>query len=156
MPGILTFGYDGHVVSTPVKGGALPTAAAGLAAGSAPPAPALSPNSTDFTGVLWFGSGTTPTAAGDPIVTLTFARAYGSTQPPVVLATNALGGLAISPGVANAPVNWATRIEGTNGHWTGFSVVILPAIPVTAGQGSGTANGGNFVLNYLVIDLEAS
>jgi hypothetical protein len=75
--------------------GPAPGAAAGANNGGSPPAPTVVTGSTDGRGSIQFGSGTTP-AAGEQIV-VTFAAAYAA--PPVVAlsggnaATSALGAL---------------------------------------------------------------
>ena len=80
---------------------AAPTAAAGANAGGSPPAPVVTAGSNDARGALTFGTGTTPAAGAQAVVT--FANPYlplGAQEPlasPVVMlnslntATQALG-----------------------------------------------------------------
>lgn len=63
------------------------TAAAGAAAGTGPPAPALNANARDLAGSLTFGTGTTPAAGAQVVVTL--ASTYTNPPAVVVVAGNA-------------------------------------------------------------------
>lgn len=68
-----------------------PTAAAGVAAGSTPPAPVVVGQSRDFKGLITFGTGNNP--SGGLLLNVTFSAAF-DTAPQVVLLTpaNALTG----------------------------------------------------------------
>jgi hypothetical protein len=124
-------GYPGEQLlsaALPRTTGGAPGTAAGANNGGSPPAPSLVAGSTDGRGGLQFGSGTTP-AAGEQVV-VTFASTYGA-APVVTLAggnaaTSALG--AIYPGAVTA---------------TGFTVRCMTA--PTASQG-----GTVFLVQYKV------
>jgi hypothetical protein len=60
-----------------------PTAASGAQAGSGPPAPAVTPRSTDVRGTITFGTGTGPSVGG--MVNVTFSTPY--VLPPTVVLT---------------------------------------------------------------------
>ncbi len=60
-----------------------PTAAAGANAGTGPPAPVVTANSTDVAGSITFGTGTTPAAGAQVVVT--FAQAFGAAPLGVVI-----------------------------------------------------------------------
>jgi hypothetical protein len=125
-------GYPGEQLlsaALPRTTGVAPGAAAGANNGTTPPAPTVVTGSTDGRGSIQFGSGGTP-AAGEQIV-VTFATAYGGGAPVVTLsggnaATSALG--AIYPGAVTA---------------TGFTVRCMTA--PSASQG-----GTVFLVQYKV------
>lgn len=64
---------------------AAPTAAAGASNGGSPPAPVMSADSSDIRGSLTFGSGTTPAAGAQVVVTFTTPRDAG--RLPVIQIT---------------------------------------------------------------------
>lgn len=124
-------GYPGEQLlsaSLPRTTGVAPGTAAGANNGSSPPAPTVVAGSTDGRGSIQFGSGTTP-AAGEQVV-VTFASPYAS-APVVMLsggsaATSALG--AIYPGAVST---------------TGFTVRCMTAPGASQG-------GSTFMVQYTV------
>jgi hypothetical protein len=67
-----------------VRAAAIPTIAAGVGAGSAPGAVTIAAGSTDLSGTITIGTGTSPTAFGI-VATITFNVAYTGTVPHCVL-----------------------------------------------------------------------
>jgi len=116
--GLIGLDASGHLVLGPNEGGSTPTAVAGSAAGTSPPAPVVNGNAFDMVGTLTFGTGTAP-AAGQQVV-VTFGTNYTTTNQPSVFvngttaATNALSELTVIP-------------QGSSGAWTGFAVNCLVA-----------------------------
>lgn len=84
-----------------------PTAAAGSNAGTSPPAPVVAATSSDLRGTLTFGTGTTP-AAGNQVV-VTFNSAYGAAPVVDLIAGNAL----------TAALNLFVTAVGTGGFTVG-------------------------------------
>jgi hypothetical protein len=87
---------------------AAPVAVAGAAAGTSPPVPVMSADSSDVRGSLTFGSGTTPGAG--TVVAVTFAAARDPNRLPVVLCQETTS--------AMAGVDFATVVTAT-----GFTIV---------------------------------
>lgn len=111
-----------HIVST--GAGNSPTAAAGANAGTSPPAPVIS--GTDVSGKVTFGTGTTPAAGAQAVVT--FAVSY--TNPRVVITpiNSASASLNLYVGVTNTNftvscVN-APAASQTNSHY-GFNYLVI-------------------------------
>lgn len=83
-------GATGHIFATAVAPGAV----AGANAGTGPPAPVVVAGSSDNGGGITFGTGTTPAAGAQVVVT--FAASYGVNPPGIAIvpgntATQALG-----------------------------------------------------------------
>lgn len=116
--GLIGLDSVGHLVFGANEGGPAPTAAAGTAAGTGPPVPVMGAQALDMCGVTTFGTGTTP-AAGQQVV-VTFGTPYTTSAPLTILAngntaaTNALSELTVIP-------------QGIAGNWTGFAVNSLAA-----------------------------
>lgn len=68
--------------------GTAPTAVAGANAGTTPPAPVVAASSNDTRGSLTFGTGTTPAAGAQAVVT--FAAAFAAAPVVMLTETNAL------------------------------------------------------------------
>lgn len=77
------FSVANHYLAT----GAAPTAVAGSAAGTTPPAPVVAASSDDVRGSLTFGTGTGPAAGNQAVVT--FASAYAAAPVVMLEPTNA-------------------------------------------------------------------
>ncbi|MCW2900940.1 MAG: hypothetical protein JWO67_3205 [Streptosporangiaceae bacterium] len=101
---ILPPAFAGHLIIT----GALPTVAAGAANGTAPPAPTVTGN--DTRGALGFGSGATPGAGAQVVVT--FAGPY-SVAPVVTVAAGNAATQALGLFVSAVTVNGFTLSSAT-------------------------------------------
>ena len=121
----------GHPVVT------APTAAAGSSAGGSPPAPVITPGSSDLRGNLTFGTGTTPAAGAQVVVT--FGTPFSSP-----LGQNALANpiVMLTPGNAATAVLDLCAITVTQ---TGFTISCNTA--PTASQGNTT-----YSVNWAVLE----
>lgn len=89
----------------------VPTAVAGANAGTTPPAPVVVINSNDTAGQITFGTGTTPAAGTEVVVTFTTPYA---TAPSVILSAVNSATAALTPYVASIST-------------TGFSINLVGA-----------------------------
>jgi hypothetical protein len=88
MAGAQQTGHNGvpgtSSVHVGVRTAAIPTIAAGVGAGSSPGAVTIVAGSTDLSGTITIGTGTSPTAFG-VVATITFNVAYTGTVPHCIL-----------------------------------------------------------------------
>lgn len=83
--------FSGSINAT---GGSVPTATAGANAGTTPPAPVVTAGSNSIRGSLTFGTGTTPAAGAQAVVT--FAAALGSVPAYVAILGKNAGSVALN------------------------------------------------------------
>lgn len=109
----------------------VPAAATGAGAGTSPPAPVVSVDSCDERGSVTFGSGTSP-AAGAQLV-ITFARPQDPNRLPVVQLTETTTALsALNPAVTSITANGFTvstagAPTASQGNTTyGFAWTLIP------------------------------
>jgi hypothetical protein len=126
-PTVRLSGALGHI-GTAIKNGGSITVAAGANNGTSPPAPTLLSASSDTQGQVSIGSGTTPAAGAQAVVT--FSSAFTAAPIVVITAANA---------AASALQPYVTTV-GTGAFTVAFNVA--PA----SGQATGT-----YLVNYVIL-----